>query len=121
MDNVSAITLRSGKEVRPIMEKVRYSNEKDETEVKRVRFSDKIEEISAMPRANMQPTQTSPRDAEKLHLQQATVSRDVANLEQQTQSLEPQIEGGEDDELESVLTKSIFDADMNNHEFVVSD
>ncbi|XP_012458287.1 uncharacterized protein LOC105779082 [Gossypium raimondii] len=27
---------------------------------------------------------------------------------------------GEDDELESVLTKSIFDADMNNHEFVVS-
>ncbi|PPD93450.1 hypothetical protein GOBAR_DD09609 [Gossypium barbadense] len=88
-DNVSAITLRSGKEVRPILEKVRYNNEEEETEVKRIRFNDKIEEISAMPRADIQPTQTSLREVEKSRLQEATVSCDAINLEQQVQSLEP--------------------------------
>ncbi|PPD83611.1 hypothetical protein GOBAR_DD19454 [Gossypium barbadense] len=72
-DNVSAITLRSGKEVRPILEKVRFSDEEDE-----------IEENLATPRADIQPPRADPREVEKLHLQQPTVLRNAANLEQQT-------------------------------------
>ncbi|PPD79393.1 hypothetical protein GOBAR_DD23678 [Gossypium barbadense] len=68
-DNVIAITLRSGKEFRPILKKVRCSDEEDETEVKKIRFSDTTEEISTMPGADIQQPRTIPMVAEKSHLQ----------------------------------------------------
>ncbi|TYI87516.1 hypothetical protein E1A91_D04G141000v1, partial [Gossypium mustelinum] len=56
-DNVSAITLRSGKELRPILKKVQNSDEENDTEVKKVRFSDRAEENLALPKADLQPSQ----------------------------------------------------------------
>ncbi|PPD83087.1 hypothetical protein GOBAR_DD19979 [Gossypium barbadense] len=92
-DNVSAVTLRSGKELRPILKKVQNSKEESENEVKRVRFGNRIEENLAMPKVDSQSSQADPRKAEKMHLPQSTVSRDAANLEREAQTFEPQIEG----------------------------
>ncbi|TYG40252.1 hypothetical protein ES288_D12G078300v1 [Gossypium darwinii] len=60
-DNFSAITLRSGKELRSTLKKVQNGYEEDETEVKKVRFSDIEEENLALPKADLQPTQKTPR------------------------------------------------------------
>ncbi|PPD71194.1 hypothetical protein GOBAR_DD31925 [Gossypium barbadense] len=92
-DNVSVITLRSGKELRPILKKVQNSDEEDETEVKRVRFSDRTEESLALPKVDLQPSQAASKEVRKSRLQQATVSRDATEFEQETQTLEPQVEG----------------------------
>ncbi|KAL1121261.1 hypothetical protein V6Z11_D01G220000 [Gossypium hirsutum] len=92
-DNVSAVTLRSGKELRPIMKKVQNSKEENEIEVKGVRFGNRTEENLAMPKADSQSSQADPRKAEKIHLPQSTVSRDATNLEHEAQTFEPQIEG----------------------------
>lgn len=80
-DNVSVVTLRSGKELRPILKKVQNSNEESETQVKRVRFGSKTEENLSMQKADSQSSQANSREAEKSHLQQSTVSRDAANFE----------------------------------------
>ncbi|XP_040956115.1 uncharacterized protein [Gossypium hirsutum] len=92
-DNVSAVTLRSGKELRPILKKIQNSKEESETVVKRVRFGNRTEENLAMPKADSQSSQAVPRKAEKTHLPQSTVSRDTTNLEREAQTFEPQIEG----------------------------
>ncbi|XP_040947966.1 uncharacterized protein [Gossypium hirsutum] len=92
-DNVSAVTLRSGKELRPILKKVQNSKEESEIEVKSVRFGNRTEDNLAMPKADSQSSQADPRKAEKTHPPQSTVSRDVANLEWEAQTFEPKKEG----------------------------
>ncbi|XP_052483293.1 uncharacterized protein LOC128037416 [Gossypium raimondii] len=79
-DNVSAITLRSGKELRLILKKVQNSNEEYETKVKKVRFSDIEEENLALPKADLQPSQAAPKEVGKSRLQQSTTLHDVANF-----------------------------------------
>ncbi|PPD73991.1 hypothetical protein GOBAR_DD29082 [Gossypium barbadense] len=83
-DNVSVITLQSGKELRSILKKVQNSNKEDETEVKKVRFSDIEEENLALPKADLQPSQAAPKEVGKSRLQQSIALHDVANFEQQT-------------------------------------
>ncbi|XP_016693090.1 uncharacterized protein [Gossypium hirsutum] len=83
-DNVSAITLRSGKELRSILKKVQNSNEEDETKVKKVRFSDIEEENLALPKADLQPSQAAPKEVGKSRLQQSTALHDATNFEQET-------------------------------------
>ncbi|XP_040947357.1 uncharacterized protein [Gossypium hirsutum] len=61
-DNVSAITLRSRKELRSTLKKIQNSEEEDETEVKKVRFSDIEEENLALPKADLQPSQATPKE-----------------------------------------------------------
>ncbi|XP_016681347.1 uncharacterized protein [Gossypium hirsutum] len=82
-DNVSAIILRSGKDLRSTLKKVQNSDKEDETEVKKVRFSDIEEENLALPKADLQPSQTAPKEAGKSRLQQPTASYDAANFEQE--------------------------------------
>ncbi|PPD94918.1 hypothetical protein GOBAR_DD08066 [Gossypium barbadense] len=65
-DNVSAITLRSGKELRSILKKVQNSDEEDIT------------------KADLQPSQATPKEAGKSRLQQSTASHDAANFKQET-------------------------------------
>ncbi|PPD84428.1 hypothetical protein GOBAR_DD18637 [Gossypium barbadense] len=81
LDNVSAVTLRSGKELIPILKKVQNSNEESETKVKRVRFGNRSEENLAMPKADSESSQADPREAEKSHPPQSIVSHDATNLE----------------------------------------
>ncbi|PPD91093.1 hypothetical protein GOBAR_DD11966 [Gossypium barbadense] len=64
-DNVSAITLRSGKELRSSLKKAQNSDEVDETEVRKVRFSDIEVENLALPKAGLQPSQAAPKEAGK--------------------------------------------------------
>ncbi|XP_052485174.1 uncharacterized protein LOC128040463 [Gossypium raimondii] len=82
-DNVSAITLRSGKELRSILKKGQNSNEEDETEVRKVRFSDIEEGNSALPKADLQPSQAAPKE--------------VANFEQETRVPELRAQVGQND------------------------
>ncbi|TYG79931.1 hypothetical protein ES288_D02G176800v1, partial [Gossypium darwinii] len=72
-DNVSAITLRSGKELRSILKKVQNSNEEDETK-----------ENLALPKADLQPSQAAPKEVGKSRLQQSTALHDATNFEQET-------------------------------------
>ncbi|XP_012488009.1 uncharacterized protein LOC105801229 [Gossypium raimondii] len=76
-DNVSAITLRSGKELRSILKKVQNSDEEDDIEGKKVRFSNIEEENLALPKADLQPSQAAPKEAWKSRLQQPTTSHDA--------------------------------------------
>ncbi|PPD98615.1 hypothetical protein GOBAR_DD04360 [Gossypium barbadense] len=80
-DNVSAITLRSGKELRSILKKVQNSDEEDDIEGKKVRFSNIEEENLALPKADLQPSQAAPKEAWKSRLQQPTASHDATNFE----------------------------------------
>ncbi|PPD82287.1 hypothetical protein GOBAR_DD20777 [Gossypium barbadense] len=57
------------------------NDEEDDTEVKKVRFSDIEEENLALPKADLQPSQTAPKEARKSRLQQPTASHDTANIE----------------------------------------
>ncbi|XP_012487845.1 uncharacterized protein LOC105801055 [Gossypium raimondii] len=81
-DNVSAITLRSGKELRSILKKVQNNDEENDTEVKKVRFSDRAEENLALPKADLQQSQVAPKEAGISHLQQPTTSCDTAPFPQ---------------------------------------
>ncbi|PPE01516.1 hypothetical protein GOBAR_DD01445 [Gossypium barbadense] len=112
-DNVSAITLRSGKELRSILKKAQNSNEEGETE-----------ENLALPKADLQPSQAAPKEVGKSRLQRSIASHDAANFEQKMRVPELRAQAdvyelGEEDELKSVLAKSIFDIDKQ--EFVISD
>ncbi|PPD75511.1 hypothetical protein GOBAR_DD27562 [Gossypium barbadense] len=95
-NNVSAITLRSGKELRPILKKVQNSDEENDTEVKKVRFSDRAEKNLALPKADLQPSQVAPKEAGISRLQQPTTSRDIANFEQETRVLELRDQASQD-------------------------
>ncbi|XP_012472398.2 uncharacterized protein LOC105789571 [Gossypium raimondii] len=96
-DNVSAITLRSGKELRSSLKKAQNSDEVDKTEVRKVQFSDIEEENLALPKADLQPSQAAPKEAGKSHSQQSTALHDVANFEQETGVPELQAQTGQND------------------------
>ncbi|XP_040955960.1 uncharacterized protein [Gossypium hirsutum] len=76
-DNVSAITLRSGKELRSILKKVQNSDEEDDTE------------------ADLQPSQAAPKEAGKSRFQQPTASYDGANFEQEMRVPEPRAQASQ--------------------------
>ncbi|PPD85585.1 hypothetical protein GOBAR_DD17482 [Gossypium barbadense] len=78
-DNVSAITLRNGKELRSILKKVQNSNEEGETE------------------ADLQLSQAAPKEVGKSHLQQSTASHDTANFEQEMRVPELRAQAGQND------------------------
>ncbi|PPE01353.1 hypothetical protein GOBAR_DD01597 [Gossypium barbadense] len=137
-DNVSAITLRSGKELRSILKKFQNSDEENDTEVKKVRFSDIEEENLALPKVDLQPSQTAPKEVGKSRLQQSTALHDAANSDQEMRVPELRAQASqnannqlrsyvpkapfpqrEEDKLKSVLAKSIFDIDKQ--EFIISD
>ncbi|PPD83625.1 hypothetical protein GOBAR_DD19439 [Gossypium barbadense] len=80
-DNVSSITLRSGKELRSSLKKAQNSDEVDEIEVRKVRFSDIEEENLTLPKADLQPSQAAPKEAGKSRSQQSTTLRDTVNFE----------------------------------------
>ncbi|XP_040955911.1 uncharacterized protein [Gossypium hirsutum] len=82
-DNVSAITLRSGKELRSILKKFQKSDEENDTEVKKVRLSNIEEENLALPKVDLQPSQTAPKEVGKSRLQQSTTLHDAANSDQE--------------------------------------
>ncbi|TYH34088.1 hypothetical protein ES332_D13G105000v1, partial [Gossypium tomentosum] len=84
-DNVSAITLRSGKD-----------DEVDETEVRKVQFSDIEVENLALPKAGLQPSQAAPKEAGKSRSQQSTTLRDTANFEQETRVPELRAQASQD-------------------------
>ncbi|KAK8278661.1 hypothetical protein V6Z11_D09G056700 [Gossypium hirsutum] len=95
-DNVSAITLRSGKELRSSLKKAQNSDEVDETEVRKVRFSDIEEENLALPKADLQPSQAAPKEAGKSRSQQSTTLRDIANFDQETRVPELRAQASQD-------------------------
>ncbi|XP_012468822.1 uncharacterized protein LOC105786894 [Gossypium raimondii] len=95
-DNVSAITLRSGKELRSSLKKAQNSNEVDETEVRKVQFSDSQEENLTLPKADLQPSQAAPKEAGKSRSQQSTTLRDTANFEQETRVPELRAQASQD-------------------------
>ncbi|PPD70058.1 hypothetical protein GOBAR_DD33062 [Gossypium barbadense] len=53
---------------------VQNNDEESETEVQKVRFNDRTEENLVMPKADSQLSRTAPRETEKSHLQQPTIS-----------------------------------------------
>ncbi|PPD99169.1 hypothetical protein GOBAR_DD03813 [Gossypium barbadense] len=71
-------------ELRSSLKKAQNSDEVDETEVRKVRFSDIEEENLALPKADLQPSQAAPKEAGKSRSQQSTTLRDTANFEQET-------------------------------------
>ncbi|XP_016704294.2 uncharacterized protein [Gossypium hirsutum] len=91
-DNVSAITLRNGKELRSILKKVQNSNEEGETE------------------ADLQPSQAAPKEVGKSRLQQSTASHDATNFEQEMRVPELRAQAGQNDNNQprSYLPKAPF-------------
>ncbi|KAL1093633.1 hypothetical protein V6Z11_D06G044100 [Gossypium hirsutum] len=109
-DNVSAITLRSGKELRSILKKVQNNNEEGKTEVRKVRFSDIEEENSALPKANLQLSHVAPKEVGKSRLQQSTASHDATNYKQELRVPELRAQAGqnENNQPRSYLPKAPF-------------
>ncbi|PPD78262.1 hypothetical protein GOBAR_DD24809 [Gossypium barbadense] len=104
-DNVSAITLRSGKELRSILKKVQNSDEENDTESTALHDAANSDQEMRVPELRAQASQNA-NNQPRSYVPKAPFPQHVYEL-------------GEEDELKSVLAKSIFDIDKQ--EFIISD